>query len=226
MSSPQTLVDAVYELRRKVDSEETFIRRTLRRHFREGAALLDVGCGFGRFYDIAVRAGWKYTGVDSNPDTVERGRAAKRDIHNAAEFAPERKFDALLLAHIVEHFETDALLVFLERYLAMLAPGGILMILTPVMHRGFYDDFDHVKPYNPEAIRQMLCRSTAQTRPFAIPGEYRELDLWIKRDPLWHSYRTTRLNHIFSIPLTIAAIVSLGLIGKTTGYGMVLRKTA
>ncbi len=231
MSLLHRIVDSVYELRRKVDSEETFVRRTLRTHRQDGGArLLDVGCGFGRFHDFVVNAGWRYTGVDLSPRAVERGRAAGRDIRAAgdplaSQFQSDEKFAAILFAHVIEHFDTDSLIPFLAGYLEMLEPGGIVVILTPLMHRGFYDDFDHVKPYNPEAIRQMFCRSTLQTRPFELPGEYAEIDLWIKRDPFWHSYRTRRINHVLGIPLTIACVASFGLIAKTTGYGMVLRRT-
>jgi len=218
------IVDSVYELRRKVDSEETFVRGILRRHFHEGARLLDVGCGFGRFHSAIQSTGWSYTGVDLNPKTVEQGRARNREVYLAGDLQADEKFDAILLAHIIEHLDTDQLIAFLGHYLEKLRPGGIVIVLTPVMHRGFYDDFDHVKPYNPEALRQMLCRSTQQTRPFAIPGEYREIRLWIKRDPFWHSYRSSRAHHLLSIPLTLAAVASFGLIAKTTGYGMVLRR--
>jgi len=226
MSIVHRIVDGVYELRRKVDSEETFVRSTLRKHHRDGARLLDVGCGFGRFHRIVADSGWQLTGVDVNPEAVLRGVAESRDVRDASGFHSGPEFDAILLAHIVEHFDTDSLIALLARYLEMLRPGGIVIILTPLMHCGFYDDFDHVKPYNPEAIRQMLCRSTPQTRPFALPGEYDEIDLWIKRDPLWHSYWTSRANHLFNIPLTLAAVASFGLIAKVTGYGMVLRRTA
>lgn len=226
MTALHRVVDAVYELRRRVNSEETFLRATLRRHVREGARLLDVGCGFGRFHAIVRDSGWRCIGVDSNPATVERGRAEGREVFQSAELQAGEQYDAILLAHIIEHFDTESLLAFLAHYLEMLRPGGIVIILTPLMHRGFYDDFDHVKPYNPGAVRQILCRSAAQVRPFAIPGQYEETDLWIKRDPLWHSYRDRRWNHLFDIPLTLAAVLSGGLIARTTGYGMVLRRIA
>ena len=52
-----------------------------------------------------------------------------------------------------------------------------------------------------------------------MTGEYEELDVWFKRDPLWHAHRRGRWTHLFGIPAALACISSFGLIGKLTGYG-------
>lgn len=227
-SSLHSVVDAVYELRRRVNSEETFLRRSLAANCARGARLLDVGCGRGRFQPLIQAAGIKWTGVDVNAETVGDGLARGLDFRHANDFPRpgEVSFDAMLFSHVIEHMDADTLALFLTHYLSHLKPGGTAIFLTPLMHRGFYDDFDHVKPYNPHALRQMLCRSTSQTQPFPMSGVYSEVGLWLKRDPLWHTHRTGRWTHLFDIPATLACVVTRGLIGRLTGYGMVFRRVA
>ena len=222
------IVDAVYELRRRVNSEEIFLHRTLAANCAPGTRLLDVGCGRGRFQPLIQASGVQWTGLDVNPQTVENGLARGLDFRIANQFPSpgEAAFDAMLFSHVIEHMDADTLSTFLTHYLAHLKPGGIAIFLTPLMHRGFYDDFDHVKPYNPNALRQMLCRSTSQTQPFSMSGVYDEVDLWLKHDPLWHTHRIGGWTHLFDIPATLACVLTRGLIGRLTGYGMVVRRVA
>lgn len=222
-----SLLNSAYGLRKEINSEETFLRRTLKKRARKGAVLLDVGCGHGRFHDIITSAGVKYIGVDINPATVSRNQALGRNVYHDAEFQTMRPtVDAILFSHIIEHFSYADLLRFLDRYLHCLKAGGLVIILTPVYHRGFYDDFDHVKPYNPGALRQMFCRSSSQTQEIALEGTYRELDLWFKRDTVWHTHRSAKWGHFFGVPLCLASTLSFGLLGKLTGYCMVLQRVS
>jgi SAM-dependent methyltransferase len=219
------IVNRSYSVRLAINSEETFIRGVLRNRGVSGGSILDVGCGFGRFFDIANSEGLDYLGVDSNPNTVAVNRASHRRVLTDAEFANyPGAFDVLLLSHIVEHFDYAGLVSFFIRYLPRLKAGGLLVILTPLLHAGFYDDFDHVKPYNPEAIRQLLCRSTAQTQPFSIPGRYVERRIWFKRDPLFHMHTAAKWRHVLTLPSSLACALSFGLVGTLTGYGMVLER--
>ena len=57
------------------------------------------------------------------------------------------QYDVLVMSHIIEHFQYQDLIKFIESYLGCLKTGGLLLIATPVMNPSFYDDFDHVKPY-------------------------------------------------------------------------------
>ena len=221
------LLASLYGFRGRINSEETFVRRTLTKRAARNGKLLDVGCGHGRFYDITVSAGLEYMGVDINPATVSKNREQGRDVYHDADLqAMSPMVNVLLFSHVIEHFDYADLVRFLDRYLRCLKVGGLVIVLTPLYHRGFYDDFDHVKPYNPEALRQMFCRSTSQTREISLQGTYSELNIWFKRDPVWHTYRTGRWCHLFGAPLSLASTLSFGLLGKLTGYGMVLQRVS
>jgi len=225
MNGVKDILGIVYNLRRKINSEETFLRKTLQKRASRGEKLLDVGCGFSRFYEIIDQQGISYTGVEVNPETVQHNRALGRNVFSVDEFdSTLNSFDILLLSHIIEHFGHQSLIAFLNSYLKRLNVGGIIVIFTPLYHRGFYDDFDHVKPYSPSAARQIFCHSATQTQGTGLIGKYAELDLWFKRDPLWHSHANRKWQHLIEVPLTLACSLSYGVVGKLTGYAMVLRR--
>jgi SAM-dependent methyltransferase len=197
----------------------------LRKHAGPHSKLLDVGCGYSRFYSLIHSYGCKYTGVDSNSATVEHNRMLGRTAMLPEELVDlDEQFDIVLFSHVIEHLDYASLVCFFNQYLGKLRSDGIVIILTPLYHRGFYDDFDHVKPYNPAALRQLLCGSTKQLQSFKIGGTYTEVGLWLKRDPLWHSHSHSRWNHLAEVPFALLSIISGGCIGKLTGYGMVLQK--
>ena len=219
-------VHNIYMFRRKINSEEVFLQKTLQRNVREGAKLLDIGCGFSRFYDIICRRGVEYVGVDVNPETVDYNRRLGRTVFLEPDLLQATdQYDVLLLSHVIEHFDPSQLVDFLNQYLSRLREGGIVVIFTPLLHRGFYDDFDHIKPYPPAAIRQLFCKSSKQTRGFGLIGDYVELGVWFKRDSLWHTHRVGKWTHLFSLPLTVASALTYGVLGRLTGYGIVLKKS-
>lgn len=207
------------------NSEETFLKYTLLKYSPKKAKLLDVGCGYGRFYNIIVDSGIDYYGVDINRDTVNWNKSQNRkSFHTTDNDYKENNYDLIMLAHVIEHCGYSDLKDLLNTYTKLLDKDGLLIIFTPLMHRGFYDDSDHVKPYNPDALRQLLCHKTTQIQDNGVSGQYAEVALWLKNDPLWHSYFVKKWHHLIKVPLSILCGLSYGLIGKRTGYGMIFRK--
>ncbi|MEV5411901.1 class I SAM-dependent methyltransferase [Thermopolyspora sp. NPDC052614] len=104
--------------------------------FRDGTGrrLLDFGCGSGLFLELAEERGFDVTGVDLSPDSVKlanerlrRGRA----FHGVAEEIPEIArggFDVITLWSVLAHLPRP--LEDFDRFRRMLAPGGVLLILT------------------------------------------------------------------------------------------------
>lgn len=93
--------------------------------------LLDVGCGAGLLLARMRSLGWDVAGVE--PD--ERGAAAVRSripgasVYAQIENAPEARFDAVTLSHVVEHLaDPEATLAGCMR---ALKPGGQLVVSTP-----------------------------------------------------------------------------------------------
>lgn len=101
---------------------------------RPGGAVLDVGCGDGRYLLKKKSEGAACSGVDIGRGAIER---LKKAIPDARVFCgnlweagfPEASFDLVNLCHVLEHVQSTGLLVAEIRRL--LKPGGRLRVQVP-----------------------------------------------------------------------------------------------
>lgn len=206
-------------------SEQRRIVRFLRSAGAEpGWKILDVACGYGRNLDAMREAGLSPVGVEINPDVAESVRAKGFTCHLPGDPAIGAvEWDAMVMSHIIEYFDHRALLEFMDGYLAHLRPGGALVIAAPMLDRAFYEDFDHVKPYNPHAIGQFFGPRGRQVQGHAAT-ELELVDLWFHRRPfLLRFYRALIVPRTGPAKLVLAGAnvilrllhaASFGLIGK------------
>lgn len=124
--------------------------------------ILDIACGIG---DFAVNDPKRITGVDHNKDSLviakKRGCSVKYGDALDLPFK-DSTFDGIFCAHLIEHFNPTDAMRLLSEMNRVLQKGGLLLIQTPLLHKGFYNDFTHHKPYAPEAIMHYLS-DTKQT---------------------------------------------------------------
>ncbi len=96
------------------------------------ARVLDVGCGSGVLLERMQRLGWEVEGVEVDPGGVaaarSRGVAVRQGMLEAQHF-PEKHFDAIHSAHVIEHVHEP--LSLLRECWRILKPGGTLVVLTP-----------------------------------------------------------------------------------------------
>jgi 2-polyprenyl-3-methyl-5-hydroxy-6-metoxy-1,4-benzoquinol methylase len=118
---------------------------------------LDVGCGIGR---NLVNLGRHGVGVDHNPASVEmaceRGCVAftGEDFY-ASEYARPERFDALLVAHVVEHMPFDDACGLVAEYLPFVKPRGKVVLIAP-QEAGYRSDASHVEFMDSARLESIL----------------------------------------------------------------------
>ena len=127
--------------------------------------LLEVGCGAGDRLPLFKSLGWRVTGQDVDPVA---GNEARRTNGVEVHIGPledlaraERRFDAIVVNHVIEHVVDPVALLRLCR--SMLRPGGSLVCVTPNAgswgHRRFgvqwmsLDPPRHINIFTPASLR-------------------------------------------------------------------------
>ncbi len=133
--------------------------------------VLDVGCGLGRNLEHLDGNG---VGIDHNADLVAHARSKGVVAYTTDEFAgsPDDvpgSFDAILLAHVVEHVDDTTAHEILTTYLPYVRPGGVVHVITP-QERGQDSDPTHVR-FCDFAVVEELLRSHDLTieRSYSFP---------------------------------------------------------
>lgn len=210
---------------RHFNDERRTLRRILSTNNRE-AHILDVGCGRGRNLSLIREMGFSnVVGIDINPAMVklcrEQGFAS---YLNTEVSAWTRKWDVILMSHIVEHFEYRNLQDFVEGYLGYLQENGTLIISTPLPSDTFYNDFDHIKPYCPMGFQMAFGPSGEQIQ---AQGKWilKLEDLGFYRLPWrmqWHSTfyipGRSRWPHFVNRLGRLAFFLSFGRLGSKAGW--------
>lgn len=127
--------------------------------------ILDVGCGTGEFIRLAPR---RIIGIDIN-----RQRHSKVKFGSATNIPyPAKSFDGLHCSHVIEHLSPPQAYKFLSEAARVLKPQGILVISSPILWSGFYDNLTHIKPYPPRAITRYLVETAPDTTYPAIKSKF------------------------------------------------------
>ncbi len=200
--------------------------------FVRGPRVLDVGCGNGRYLELLASAGHRPTGVDANPATVERMRSQGYEVYAPSNLPDpsDEGFDTVLMSHVVEHMTPDQMLETIDLYLGYLAPGGALVVASPLMYPGFYDDYDHVKPYTPQALARLFGDETQVQRK---PRHRLALQkVWLRKTPRHrrlypgaHSALAAFARRSLNRAAYLLFAASGGRMGATTGWVGLFTKT-
>jgi len=107
---------------------------------------LDLGCGTGR--NLAHLDGHG-VGIDHNPHSVAVARERGLEAYTNDEFlrtphARPGRFDALLVAHVLEHLDAADAGALLAAHLPWVRAGGTVVLITP-QEAGYARDATHVR---------------------------------------------------------------------------------
>jgi len=130
------------------------------------AAILEVACGGGKLlYFFKCRGYNDLQGVDISPEQVTLACQVTEDVFegDAIKFlaSHRERYDLIIGLDIVEHFQKDEALRFLDACFNSLRSGGRLVLQTPnaespwgTHHR--YNDFTHEIGLNPNSLERLF----------------------------------------------------------------------
>lgn len=218
---------ASYESRR--------IGKLLSKYIESDSKILDIGCGYGDKIDELMSLGFtNVSGVEINKTLVDKACDKGLNVVAVDSFDMEQnkeQYDVLVMSHIIEHFQYQDLIQFMESYLGCLKQDGLLLIATPLMNPSFYDDFDHVKPYTHIGILSIFGGKATQVQ-YHSQHTLELIDLYYLRLAYQLKfYRTLEMHTLlYRIPRTINRLfhlvyrLSFRLIGQPKAWIGLFRK--
>ena len=132
---------------------------------------LDLGCGTGR---NLAHLGGNGVGVDHNEHSVAAARARGLEAFTSEDFAASTyaqpgRFDALLVAHVLEHMRLEEAIALVGVHLAYVRAGGRVVLITP-QEAGFASDPTHVAFTGfAELERVLAAHGLALERRYSFP---------------------------------------------------------
>jgi SAM-dependent methyltransferase len=143
---------------------ETAILGELRRRSPPGGfrRILDVGCGNGLFFD-RLRPLGEVEGVEPDTALLDPQGPWRHAIHAVpfdGAFAPDRRFDAILMLDVLEHLDDPV--AALHHAVGLLAPGGLILCTVPAFQWLWtsHDVLNHHRHrYNRPDFRELARRA-------------------------------------------------------------------
>jgi 2-polyprenyl-3-methyl-5-hydroxy-6-metoxy-1,4-benzoquinol methylase len=134
----------------------------------KSAAFLDLGCGNGDFLLYLKTLGYSnITGVEYSGEMKEISersvtgiRIVQSDATAFLESSNQQKFDFILCAHLLEHFEKNKVLDTFKLAKESLNPGGQFVVMTPNFASPFgipiaFGDFTHLTHFSGPSMAQL-----------------------------------------------------------------------
>jgi len=183
----------------KTHSERDFMNKTgLKLEDLKGKLVLDVGCGMGRFAEVATRWGARVIGIDLSAaaEVAARNLADRQFIAFQADvfalpFAPET-FDAIYSMGVLHHTpDCEQAVKTLPQYLK---PGGILAVW---LYSGYNKWFRFSDQYR-KVTHRMSPRALHSFFRVAVPFFY-WLDRGLRVIPLVGSPVAGVIHHVFPV---------------------------
>ncbi len=174
------------------------IKTGLRPEELQGKLVLDVGCGMGRFAEVATRWGARVVGIDLSAaaEVAAKNLANREFVAFQADvfglpFAPE-SFDIIYSVGVLHHTpDCEAAVKSLDKYLK---PGGILAVWLYSGYNKWYRFSDFWRGYThkmkPETLHSVL--------KVAVPFFY-HLERGLRHVPLVGSPAAGAIHHVFPV---------------------------
>ncbi len=145
--------------------------------FVPNGKMLEVGCSWGKFMDVARDRGWKVAGVELSEKSSAWARSELQlDVFTGkledSPFIGSHAFDLVVSWHVIEHVPDP--LAFLRACRSCLRPGGYLVLKTPNvaslvarLNRGAWswaNPVTHLVLFSPKTLKNALEKSGFQMK--------------------------------------------------------------
>ncbi len=131
------------------------------------ASVLDFGCGLGQLLRSLHDRGYRHlVGADLEPQALEQIRHLGIEAQDATDFdaflaANPKRFDFIVLSHVLEHVPKARVVAMLAGLRSLLRPGGQLMLMVPNAQSATgsywrYEDFTHHTLFTSGSLRYVL----------------------------------------------------------------------
>jgi SAM-dependent methyltransferase len=183
---------------------QVLVRDGFQRYVDPGAAVLDLGSGWGEFIRH-VRAQRKIA-MDLNPDMPARvGPSVQAILQDCAQPWPlaDASLDVVFTSNFLEHLPNkDALRGALREALRCLKPGGRVICLGPnirSLHGSYWDFWDHFIPLTDHSLVEVLTLvgfAVERVEPRFLPYSMSQgftppigfIRLYLRLPPLWRIF--------------------------------------
>ncbi len=185
-------------------ADKPYITRTMRKFIVAlqvikpvPARLLDVGCAYGYFVELALRAGFDAYGIDPSSHAAAKAKARlngriQEGTIGSVKFS-DNHFDIITMLDVVEHLSDPR--ADLRRAAELLAPGGRVLIATGdteslaarLLGRRwtFYIPPQHLYFFNRKNFTTLLLESGLE------PMRWFRVGKWLSLQYIFHLARTT-----------------------------------
>ncbi len=143
--------------------------------------VLEIGCGAGAQLETLRDGGWTAVGIDFDPQAaaVARAKGLEVLVGDVRDLAlPEGGFDAVVMAHVIEHVHQPVGL--LAECSRLLRPNGTLVCITPNAashgHRRFGRHWRGLEPprhltiFTPQALALAAMRAGLTVQTMRVTG--------------------------------------------------------
>ena len=167
----------LHELCWRSDEQSIKILSVGVRHARQGARVLDIGCGFGSFLQRARETGYSVGSVDSNAEAWACKALGEGVVSNGT--LPQVKLpagsaDVVTTLDVLEHVPVVDHGAFARAVADVLAPGGIWIIKVPSTEGPYYHASAMVARLMPRIGAVFMHRAVADRLRVPTPGLFQQ----------------------------------------------------
>ncbi|MBN8569340.1 MAG: class I SAM-dependent methyltransferase [Ignavibacteria bacterium] len=131
------------------------------------ANILDIGCGFGQTLKSLRDKGYKnLKGVDINDESIDQCKKINLDVTKIDDIisysnVSDKKFDFIIMSHVLEHIEKEKIIDNLRAIRSLLSEKGKYCVMVPnaQSNTGSYwrfEDFTHHYLFTAGSLQYVL----------------------------------------------------------------------